>query len=91
MQAVEVPIEYDKWGRMKYHPEFHFNHKKPYSTKESAYIVQNYRRGEVKNLALIIGRTEHCIRSKVDYFRKTGQFDRLMQLDIGDWEPNDPN
>lgn len=84
-------IEYDKWGRMKFHPDFHFNHGKPYSLKESAYIAQNYRRGDVKNLAMVVGRTEHCIRSRVSYFRKSGQFDELLKIDIGDWEPIDPN
>lgn len=86
---AELPVTYDKWGRMQYHPDFHFRHGQLYTPRELAFLVQNYRPGHVKDLQMVVGRTEHCIRSKIAYLRKTKQFDRYMKMDIGEWYPEE--
>ncbi|BDE46801.1 hypothetical protein WHT_c26110 [Bacillus cereus] len=55
---------------MKYHPDYHPNHKKPYSTKGLAYIYKYYGFGKVKEIALALGRTELMIRQLVNTLRK---------------------
>ncbi|CAM5660806.1 DNA-entry nuclease OS=Lysinibacillus sphaericus OX=1421 GN=LS41612_04505 PE=4 SV=1 [Lysinibacillus sphaericus] len=39
---VKDDITYDKYGRMQYHPEFHFSHGKPFSESELEYICKFY-------------------------------------------------
>ncbi|WP_338651641.1 DNA-entry nuclease [Lysinibacillus sp. Y5S-8] len=63
-------ITYDKHGRMQYHPEFHFSHGKPFSESELEYICKFYEVDHARTISFAIGRTEHTIRSKVDYLRK---------------------
>lgn len=75
-------IQYDSSGRMKYHPEFHFNHGKEMTTKELAYLCQNYGRGKRKELAMALGRTEATIAHKVCCLRKNGEFERYKEMDI---------
>lgn len=74
------PIQYDNHGRMKYHPAYHFNHGKEYTLKELSYICQQYRRGNVKNLSMAVGRTEGTLRTLVDNLRKEGKFDFYKNL-----------
>ncbi|ACK98015.1 hypothetical protein P5808_19035 [Bacillus cereus] len=52
-----MEVQYDAQGRMKYHPDYDPNHKKPYTTKELAYICKYYGFGKVKGIALALGRT----------------------------------
>lgn len=72
-------ITYDKHGRMQYHPEFHFSHAKPFS-EELEYICKFYEVDHARTISFAIGRTEHTIRSKVDYLRKKGLFHYYKNL-----------
>ncbi|CAM5662992.1 DNA-entry nuclease OS=Lysinibacillus sphaericus OX=1421 GN=LS41612_04505 PE=4 SV=1 [Lysinibacillus sphaericus] len=67
---VKDDITYDKYGRMQYHPEFHFSHGKPFSESELEYICKFYEVNYTRMISFAIGRTEHTIRSKVDSLRK---------------------
>jgi DNA-binding MarR family transcriptional regulator len=80
MNEVERPIEYDRQGRMKYHPDYHHNHNKPYTMKELSYICKHYKRGQVKSLALALGRTEHSIRVLVNKLRRDGLFEQYKNM-----------
>lgn len=77
-----IEFEYDKQGRLKYNTELHFNHDKPYTTKELAYICKYYTRGHVKTLALDVGRTETTLRNTVYQLKKNGLFDYYKNLTI---------
>lgn len=83
----ERPIEYDAGGRMKYHPDFHPNHGKPYTTKENAFIIQHYRKGKVQWLSMVLGRTEHSLRRHREEIAEQGLYDHYMNMDIGGWTP----
>ncbi|MEK4781115.1 DNA-entry nuclease [Bacillus sp. FSL L8-0199] len=73
-------IQYDSCGRMKYHPDYHFNHKKPYTVKELAYICATYQRGARKSVAMAVGRTESTISDLICKMKKDGTFDHYRQL-----------
>jgi hypothetical protein len=75
-------VQYDSYGRMKYHPEYHENHKKGYTVKDLAYICQQYRRGNVKTLALAVGRTEGSLRTLVDKMRQDGTFEFYRSIEL---------
>lgn len=82
MKAAEQEFEYDRWGRMKYHPEAHPKHRTPYTIQELAYLCKHYRRGWVQTLAFDLGRTERSIRQRVNQLRKEGLFDYFKKLEI---------
>lgn len=73
-------ITFDKHGRMQYHPDFHFSHGKPFSESELEYICKFYEVDHARTLSFAIGRTEHTIRSKVDYLRKKNLFNHYKNL-----------
>ncbi|QKE07619.1 DNA-entry nuclease [Bacillus cereus] len=75
-----MEVQYDAQGRMKYHPDYHPNHKKPYTTRELAYICKYYGFGKVKGIALALGRTESTIRQLVNTLRKNGMFEKYKTM-----------
>lgn len=79
-QAAEV--EYDRWGRMKYHPDYHARHLVEYTTKELSYLCKQYYRGNVKTLAASLERTETAVRQRVCELRKEGKFDYYKSMEV---------
>lgn len=75
-----MEVQYDAQGRMKYHPDYHPNHNKSYTTKELAYICKHYGFGKVKGIALALGRTETTIRQLVNVMRKNGTFEKYKDM-----------
>lgn len=75
-------VQYDRWGRMQYHPEFHPNQGKRYTVKELAYLCKYYIPGNVKTLALDLGRTEHSVRQYVNELRRKGLFDHYKYMNV---------
>jgi hypothetical protein len=59
----------------------YFRHGAPYTTVELAYMVQHYRRGNVKYISMDIGRTEHTIKSVVGKLKREGLAVRYQHLD----------
>ena len=78
--SEEEGIQYDKLGRMKYHPEFHFAHGEPFSESDLEYICKFYEVDHSRTISFAIGKTEHTIRSKVNQLRKSGLFEHYKNL-----------
>ncbi|MFI8712002.1 DNA-entry nuclease [Brevibacillus brevis] len=72
--VIEDGIEYDRYGRMQYHPEFHFNHKTPFEEDELEYLCKFYETDATRSLSFALGRTEHTIRTTVNQLRKNGMY-----------------
>lgn len=79
---MSQPVKYDRWGRMKYHPDYHPNQGKDYTTQELSYICKHYIRGNVKTLSFDVGRTEHSIRQRINMLRKNGEFNHYKNLEL---------
>jgi hypothetical protein len=73
-------IKYDKYGRMKFHPDYHERHGKGYTTKELSYICKHYYRGNVKTLAAAMERTETSMRQLVCDLRAAGKFEHYKTM-----------
>ncbi|MED4586695.1 DNA-entry nuclease [Brevibacillus choshinensis] len=72
---VSVPdegIEYDKRGRLMYHPELHPNQGKPFSDEETAYLCKYIESDGMKSMSLALGRLELSVKHKLDFVRKNG-------------------
>lgn len=73
-------IEYDNFKRMKYHPDFHFSHGKPFSESDLEYICKYYEVDHSRTIAFAIGKTEHTIRTKVNELKKKGLYEYYKNL-----------
>ena len=80
MLRKEAPIEYDRVGRMKYHPKYHKNHKKPFSESDLEYLCKFYDVDGAKLIAMALGRTEAAVNSKLNKLKKLGLFEYYKNL-----------
>lgn len=79
-------IQYDNLGRMKYHPDFHPNHGKPFTTDELIYICKYHDVDDPRTLSFAIGKTEHTIASKITRLRHDGKYDMYRNFPDEKWE-----
>ncbi|MCG3089157.1 hypothetical protein [Sporosarcina cyprini] len=78
---TDPTIQYDSQGRIKYHPDYHHNHGKDYTTCELSYICKNYYKGNLRRLSLAVGRTERTLISITTKLRKAGIFEFYKNLE----------
>ncbi len=67
-----MDITYDRYGRMNYHPDFHFNHKKFWSTQDQKFLIEMYERIGPDQVALSLGRTINVVMTRARRLRKKG-------------------
>ncbi len=74
-------IEYTKSNRrMRYNPEFHPNHGKPFTTGDLIYMCSMWDSMKKANIAMALGRTHSTILTKAYELRKSGLFDYYKKL-----------
>ncbi len=67
-------------GRMVYNPEFHENHKKPWSVQDLIFLCSSYDAMKKRDIGLALGRTEMTIFEKAKSLRKDGQFEYFKSM-----------
>jgi hypothetical protein len=77
---IDESIEYDACERMKYHPEFHFSHGKPFTESDLEYICKYCGVDDTRTLAFAIGKTEGTVNRKLTELRKRGLFGYYKNL-----------
>lgn len=78
---VEDGIEYTASNhRMRYNPEFHENHGKPFTVKELAYMCAMWDGMKKADIAMALGRTHGTVLSKVYQLKKNGQFEHYRKM-----------
>lgn len=73
-------IEFDKLGRMKYHPEFHPMHRHPFTESDLEYLCKYYETDPVRTIAFALGRTEHTLLTKISMLKKRGLYEYYKNL-----------
>lgn len=68
-------IEYDKYNRMLYHPDFHFSHGKPFSQEELEYLSMFYEVDDTRTMSFALGKTEHTLRVRYNRLKSEGLVD----------------
>lgn len=68
----QVQPTYDSRGRMKYNPELHPNHKKPWTTHDQKYLIDFYATSTPNEISLALGRTVGVVIDKACRLRKQG-------------------
>lgn len=84
-QDLQDGITYDIHGGMEYHPEFHFNHGKPFTLDEMIYLCKFYEIDGQRKMSYALGRVEHSVKTKVCELRKSGRFEVLKNLTEDEW------
>lgn len=65
-------IAYDHHGRMAYNPEFHENHRKPWSEEDLEYLIEWYDVAGLEEMSFALGRTIKTVATMVYDLRKKG-------------------
>lgn len=71
-----MEITYYTNNRMKYHPEFHFNHGKVMTEEEMEYLCYFYDVDDLQSLAFALGRTESTLSHKYYLLKKQGKVEQ---------------
>lgn len=77
---VDECIEYDSLKRMKYHPEFHFSHGKPFTESDLEYICKFAEVDDSRTIGFAIGKTEGTVNRKLNELRKEGLYEYYKNL-----------
>lgn len=72
-------LEFDQFGRMKYNPDFHFNHGKVMSEDDLMYLCKFWGLESVKSLSLGLGKTEMTLASLITKLKKDGRYDEYIK------------
>jgi hypothetical protein len=71
----EEKYEYDKYGRMRYHPDFHFKHGELFTAEELEYLCKFHHHDHNQSLAFALGKTEGIILNKLRDLKKCGLYE----------------
>lgn len=83
MSAIEIKdgLEYTKSNhRLRYNPEFHENHGKPFTKDDLIYMCSMWDSMKKADIAMALGKTHGTVLSKVYTLRKNGLFDYYKKL-----------
>lgn len=68
-----IPVTYDQWGRMKYHPEYHGKQKTPWTTTDETFLIENYAALGPEEVSLALERTVNTVMNRACDLRKAGR------------------
>lgn len=68
-----IPIRYDNYGRMQYHPDLHPKHQEPWSYADQQYLIERYAIDGPEDVSLALGRTIHVVMTRAYTLRKQGK------------------
>jgi hypothetical protein len=78
---VRDGIEYTASNyRMRYNPEFHENHGKPWTVQELVYLCSSYDGMKKADIAAALGRTHGTVLSKAYELKKSGRYEYFKNL-----------
>lgn len=75
-----MDISYDACGRMKYHPDFHENHRKKWSEEDMEYLCKFETVDDLETLGLALGRTKATVAEKLSLLKENGQYNYYRNL-----------
>lgn len=74
-------VQYDSLGRMRYHPEYHGQHKKPWTNKEEQYLIEHYVSHGPEAVSLALERTINTVMDRACALRKAGRMPKRQPGD----------
>jgi len=82
MNNNNIPVTYDAYGRMQYHPDFHPNHGLPWKTTEQKYLIERYELDGPEQVSFALGRIIHTVKAKAGEFRKLGVMSKPTKIKL---------
>ena len=83
----EVDIQYDKFGRMLYNPEFHRKDFTRWNEEDTKYLIEWYGIIGSEEMSFALDRTMPSIQHKVSKLRKEGKMNygrsRYVKKELG--------
>lgn len=73
-------VSYDRYGRMNYHPDFHGNQGKPWTTQDQKYLIDNYEALGPEQISFSLERTIHTVMTRAYELRKKGLMAKPKKL-----------
>lgn len=64
---------YDQQGRMKYHPDYHQNQGKPWTSSDQKYLIECYEQLGPEQISFALGRTITTVMQRASVLRKQGE------------------
>ena len=74
-------FQYDRLGRLKYHPELHENHRKAWTVEDLEYLCKFHQSCELNDMSLALGRPATACAMKISYLKQQGQYEFYRKLD----------
>jgi len=75
-ETVSVQPEYDRWGRMKYHPHFHAKQYQPWTTGDEKYLIEHYENEGPEAVSLALERTIRTVMQRATELRQKGLMEK---------------
>lgn len=69
---MDIPIQYDKCGRMKYHPDYHSKQGTPWSYTDTQYLIDYYYIIGAEEMSFALERTMATVAQKAKELTKQG-------------------
>ncbi len=70
--SAQHNVTYDKYGRMNYHPDFHANQGKSWTTADQQFLIDNYESMGPEQVSFALERTIHTVMTRAYELRKQG-------------------
>lgn len=67
-------IEYDRWGRIKYHPKLHPNHKKKMTVRELIYLCKYHECDGLRAMSYVLGKPEASLTNQITRMKEEGTY-----------------
>lgn len=69
---MDIPIQYDTYGKMKYHPDYHGKHGTPWSYNDLQYLIKWYYIIGPEEMSFALERTMTTVSHKAKELTKQG-------------------
>jgi hypothetical protein len=73
VSTSSIPVTYDRFGRMNFHPDFHGKQGTPWTTTEEKYLIERYHLDGPESVSLSLERTIHTVMTRAYELRKAGR------------------
>jgi hypothetical protein len=74
--GIVIPVAYDRFGRMKYHPDYHGKHCAPWTTFDEKFLIENYETSGPEQVSFALERTIQTVMARAYELRKAGRMSR---------------
>jgi hypothetical protein len=67
-------------NRMRFNPEYHFNHGKRFTNEDLRYICSMWGSMPIQDIALAVGKTYSTVAAKVNTLKNIGLFEHYRKM-----------